>query len=205
MACVLLSSSQTHVQISGDTSCQQVPKHNSCRCNSPAPKLLCGAWSQSGLGFMVLWSHPSRISSKFVMVEIWPDSEWVRGRGSQSGEGDELAFQYFPFYWGKIFISIDLCFYPAGMDRYCSQQSLQRNQFDFSASDKERDEQDSGSFLEFRRCSVLLSLHSARKPKSSWECKDLLTSHQIREMTKVSSWLHNCLLKEQPVCTPYFI
>ena len=50
---VLLSSSQTHVQIFGDIRRQQVPEHNSCCCcESLAPKLPRGAWCQSWFGFI---------------------------------------------------------------------------------------------------------------------------------------------------------
>lgn len=52
-ASVLLSSSQTRVQISGDIRRQQVPEHNSCCCcDSLAPKLPRGAWCQSWFGFI---------------------------------------------------------------------------------------------------------------------------------------------------------
>lgn len=73
---VLISSSQTHVQILGDIRSQQVPVHNSCCCcDSPALKLPWGAWCQSWFGFV---THPVLHFCKvcYGRNETWQRKGW---------------------------------------------------------------------------------------------------------------------------------
>ena len=113
------------------------------------------------------------------------------------------VFQYPPPFYSRTCMAFD--FPLEGMGKILL-GSPQKNLLDFSVSDKNKNQERKRARFGIQKVFGSQSTQQWKKKQkqSSWGHNDPLTSLQIREMKKVSSWLLWCLFKELPVCCSLF-